>query len=278
MSAAQLDRNGVRIYFDDRGAGMPVVFGHSFLCSGDMWRYQIAALSERYRTINIDCRGHGRSGPAVASFTLYDLVDDVLAVLDHLEIGTAVWAGLSIGGMVALRAALRAPSRVAGLVLVDTHAGAETIWKTLKYRALAIGATRLGIRRFLPAVVPLMFGRTTLREAPELVREWSERFAGVHMPSVLAGLDALVRRDTVVDRLEEIIHPAVVIVGEEDRSLPPALSREIVEGLPNAELVTIPGAGHLSALEQPAVVTATIARFLAELDNRAYREDTDATT
>ena len=215
-----VERNGVQIYFEDMGEGPPVVLGHSFLCSGEMWSHQVGPLAERYRVINIDQRGHGRSGGTGDPFELYDMVDDVLAVLDKLGIETAVWAGLSIGGMVAVRAAIVVPERVAGLILVDTHAGDETGSKKIKYRAMKIGAKILGVRPFLPSILPLMFGSTTRKEKPELVNQWAERFSAVPKSSIFGTLDALLRRDSVVDILADIRVPTLVIVGGEDVSLP----------------------------------------------------------
>ena len=112
------ENRGQQIFFEDVGSGTPLVLGHSFLCSGAMWRGQVQALADRCRIVNIDLRGHGRSGPAHQPFSLYDAVGDVIAVLDLLGIGRAVWCGLSIGGMVAMRAALTHPDRVAALILL----------------------------------------------------------------------------------------------------------------------------------------------------------------
>ena len=78
-----IDRNGVPIHFEDVGSGPPVVMGHSILCSGEMWMYQMPKLAERYRVINIDQRGHGQSVPVTSSYELRDMVEDAFAVLDH---------------------------------------------------------------------------------------------------------------------------------------------------------------------------------------------------
>jgi len=261
-----IERDCLKIHFEDLGSGPPVVLGHSFLCSGEMWESQVPVLADRYRVINIDERGHGRSGNLAEPFDLYNMVDDVVAVLDHLGIESAVWAGLSIGGMVAMRAAITVPNRVSGLILVDTHAGAETPYKKLKYRAMAIGVKTIGARPFLPAISKLMFGITTRRRDPELVKVWEERFASVDVPSMLLGLRALVRRDSVVDRLRSIEIPSLVIVGDEDVSLPVTCSKEIADSLPNSSLVVIPESGHLSSLEQPEAVTKAMQRFLGSVN------------
>jgi 3-oxoadipate enol-lactonase len=260
-----VESQGLRIHFEESGSGPPIILGHSFLCSGEMWGPQLPALGERFRVLNVDTRGHGRSARVERPCTLYDLVVDQLAVLDHLGIERAVWAGLSIGGMVALRAALTVPERVAALILLDTHAGSERLHKRLKYRLMAMTVSALGTRPLLPAIAKLMFGRTTLASKQALVAEWREKFAAVDVPSVLRILTALSTRDSVVDRLGEIDVPALVIVGSEDRSLPPPCSRQIAAGLPAAALVEVPGAGHLSSLEQPAAVTGAMLDFLRSL-------------
>ncbi|MFG6137359.1 alpha/beta fold hydrolase [Halomonas sp. B23F22_10] len=262
-----VENRGVRIALEDHGSEatprLPIVLGHSFLCSGEMWREQLPALDGERRIINIDFRGHGGSSHLSEPFTLYDAVSDVIAVLDELGIERAVWCGLSIGGMVALRAALEHPERVAGLILMDTDAGPETLVHTLEYRAMGAVARRFGLGPLLPSVARLMFSATTRREQPALVAEWKARFASVDVPSALLGLDALIKRDSLLERLAEIDVPALVAVGEEDRSLPVPFSRRLHERLPDSRLAIIPAAGHLSALEQPERVNAAIAGFMA---------------
>lgn len=273
------EHQGQHIFFDDVGCGSPVVLGHSFLCTGEMWREQIRVLANRYRFINPDLRGHGRSGPAYRPFSLYDAVEDVIAVLDLLRIERAVWCGLSIGGMVAIRAALTHPDRVAALILLDSDASSETPLRKLKYRAMSVGARSIGIRPFLSSITRLMFGSTTRRQNRELVRQWRGVFAAVDVLSALKCLDALMYRDSVLPRLPEIGVPSLVMVGEEDRSLPPALSRRIHEGLPDSTLRVVRRAGHLSALEQPTQVNDAIAGFLgARLASVAAWHDVGAGT
>jgi len=260
-----IETNGVRIHFEDVGAGPPIVLGHSFLCSGEMWAPQVGPLGESHRVVNIDARGHGRSSRLAEPFDLYDMVGDVTAVLDALGIERAVWAGLSIGGMVAMRAAVTVPDRVSGLILVDTHAGAETAYKKMKYRAMGLGVRTFGIRPFLPAISKLMFGATTRRTNPELVKAWEGRFASADVPSMLLGIRALVGRDSVVERLPEVAVPSLIIVGDEDTSLPVSCSQEIASALPSSTLVVVPESGHLSSLEQPEAVTDAMMSFLASL-------------
>lgn len=261
-----VDHQNLHIHYDTYGAGSPVVLLHSFLCDGEMWSEQIAPLSEHYRLINVDLRGHGKSSAANGSLDIYDLVNDVLAVLDAEGIDSAVWAGLSIGGMIALRAALVAPERVSGLILLDSHAGTETRFKTYKYKTMVAAERIFGIRPLLPTVAKLMFGAHTRRTQPELVRHWKEKFASMSQISIGHMVDALCARDSLKDRLGNIHQPALVLVGEEDVSLPPPCSARMAERLSNASLQVVERAGHLSALEQPEAVTKAMLSFLDRID------------
>ena len=119
------DVNGQHLYFEDSGGdGAAVIFSHGFLMDHEMFEPQVAALAPEFRCITWDERGFGQT-EATAPFTYWDSAADCLALLDHLGISTAVLAGMSQGGFFTLRAALTAPERVRGLVLIDTQAGVE---------------------------------------------------------------------------------------------------------------------------------------------------------
>lgn len=266
---AFVDVHDQRIFYEDCGSGTPVVLGHSFLCTGDMWREQVRALESRYRLVNLDFRGHGRSGPVREPFTLYDAVGDVLGVLDELNIDRAVWCGLSVGGMVALRAALTVPDRVAALIVVDSDAGPETAFRKLKYQTMGVGSQAVGIRPFLPAIGRMMFGDTTRRKRLALVDEWRRVFSEVDVPSAIHGMRAVIGRDSLISRLPEISSPSLVVVGQEDESLPPSRARRIHQGIEGSQFVEIPEAGHLSALEQPELVNDAIGSFLSDVSSAA---------
>jgi 3-oxoadipate enol-lactonase len=257
-----LEHKGQSLYYEETGEGPAILLGHSFFCSGEMWRYQVPELARSHRVVNLDYRGHGRSSPVREDFDLCDLVDDSLALLDHLGVEQAIWAGLSVGGMTAMRAALTAPERVRGLVLLDTDAGAERSWVKLKSRPMGAGTRLVGLRPFLPAVVRGMFGPTTCRENPQLVEEWRGRFAAADPESMRRFLEMLTRRDSVVSRLGEIQVPTLVVSGAEDRSLPTSLSQKIHDGLPDSKLVEVSLAGHLVTLEKPKAVTEAMLEFL----------------
>ena len=257
--------SGITLHYEVSGSGPAIVLTHSFLCDGSLFTHQVAALERTHRVINIDLRGHGRSGPSESPYTIYDLVDDVVAVLDAEGVASAIWMGLSIGGFLSLRAALTRPERVRALVLIDADAGPETAWKKLKYTAMKWGLQTVGPRVVVPAVMPIMLGRTTLRSRPELRAECRQRFLSIRVKSICPGIDAITGRDDLVGRLSDIRVPTLVVVGEEDKPLPPWKSRRIANSILGAELVLIPQAGHLSAIENPAPVTDAVTQFLSRL-------------
>jgi 3-oxoadipate enol-lactonase len=260
-----IDRAGQRIHYTVTGEGPPVLLAHSFLCSGLMWEPQIAGLKDRYQLIAVDARGHGQSGNVAGPFTMWDAALDHLAVLDELGIESVAWAGLSQGGMAGMRAALSHPERVRGLMLLDTDGGPESRFIKTKYTFMKIAARAVGIGPLLPAVGPIMFGRTTLKTKRDVVKTWNERFRTLDVPSMLLGIDAVRFRDDLFPRLGEISVPCLVLVGSEDKALIPARSRRLAAALKDATFVEVAGAGHLSAQEAPEEVTKTMSDFLAAL-------------
>jgi len=250
------------IYYELTGAGPPVVLLHSFLCSSTMWAGQVETLAREHVVINVDARGHGRSSPAHTPFSLYDLVGDVAAVLDDAGIERCVWAGLSMGGMTALRAALRVPDRVTGLILLDTTAGRDSALTRLKYALLGAAARVAGLRPLAPQAAREMFGVTARHRQAALVEQWKESFVQIDVVSALQTLEALIHRDDLVPHLPRITVPAAVLVGGEDSALPPRVARQLAKGLPIATYEEIPETGHLSALERPEALTEAMLRFL----------------
>src|SRR3954447_2984728 len=131
------DVNGQHVYFEDSGGdGAPVLFSHGFLMDHEMFEPQVAALADECRCITWDERGFGQTD-AAGDFTYWDSADDALALLTHLGVDRAFLVGMSQGGFLSLRAALRAPDRVLGLGLIDTQAGRESDDVLPAYDAMA---------------------------------------------------------------------------------------------------------------------------------------------
>ncbi|MEC9465930.1 MAG: alpha/beta hydrolase [Myxococcota bacterium] len=258
--------NGHQIHYETHGEGAPLLLIHSFLCNTDMWRPQIEHLAKNHRVIAMDIRGHGQSGPS-KPHSLYDLVDDALGVLDAEGVQRAVWLGLSIGGMISMRAALRAPDRVNGMVLLATDAKAESLLVKLERRVLAQVVRHIGV---LPVIVPVlrkMFGARAHKKQRALIKTWKQRFLAVHTDSMLESLQALLLRDDVSKKLRTVRVPTLIMHGTQDRAIKVSLAKNTKKHLgQQADLRILKGVGHLMTLEDPEEVNIQISYFLSRLN------------
>jgi pimeloyl-ACP methyl ester carboxylesterase len=257
-----IERDGATVHYEVTGKGTPIVLGHSLLCDTAMWRGVAPRLAERHRVINVEARAHGRSS-ASRAFTLDDLAADWLAILDQEQIDRAWLCGLSMGGMTAMRIALRAPGRVAGMVLIDSNAGREERRKRAQYAVMGAIYRRFGMPKPLIArTAQIMIGRTSRANQPQLVDELRD-VAGRHDRAQFPfALRAVFGRGDLLPRLSQIYCPTLVLVGDEDRATPVDKSRQIAAGIPGARLEIVNGVGHLSALEDPDAIATKVLAFV----------------
>jgi pimeloyl-ACP methyl ester carboxylesterase len=257
-------RDGARIHYEVSGAGPTVVLGHSLLADTEMWRGVEPRLAERYRVINVEVRGHRRS-TAPGPFTLEDLAADWLAILDREGAERAFLVGLSMGGMTAMRLALKAPSRVAGMVLIDANGDEEERGKRLQYAVMEAIYRRFGMIGVLAKRISrLMFGATTLARRTALIDELKQAVARHDRAQIPHALRAVFRRGPILDRLPAIACPTLILVGDEDRATPVVKSEHLAAAIPGARLDVVPGVGHLSALEDPEAIASRVLAFLGE--------------
>jgi pimeloyl-ACP methyl ester carboxylesterase len=261
----ELDRDGWVLFYEDSGGdGPPVLLIHGLLMDSTMFAPQVEALVDRYRLITPDLRGHGRSRHRAEDYTQWDLMEDHVALLDTLGIDRAMWGGVSQGGFQSLRAALRHPDRVAGLVLIDTQAGSEDEHRAPMYEAFAeVVSTEGWSEHILESSCISMFGTSA---SEELKRHWMDRWSAQETFDARQSLWSVTRREDITDRLGEIGQPAIVIHGEEDAAIDMDRAEQLANGLPNlVELVKVPAAGHSSTVEQPELLTEAIDRFLQKV-------------
>ncbi|HWE67106.1 MAG TPA: alpha/beta fold hydrolase [Acidimicrobiales bacterium] len=261
MSVAEV--NGQRISFTDHGGDGPaVIFSHGFLMDGSMFDLQVEALKEEFRCVTWDERGHGGT-LAETPFTYWDSTDDALGLLTHLGIEQATFAGMSQGGFIAMRAALRAPERVRALVLIDTQSGLEDPEALPLYLALRDEWVANGPAAVQDAVAALIFG-PGIDTAP-----WYAKWAALDRTAFNVPFDALVERDEITDRLGEITQPTLIIHGSADAAIPLWRAEQLRDGIPGVrQLVVVEGAGHASNMSQPGPakqVNQAMAAFLHSL-------------
>jgi pimeloyl-ACP methyl ester carboxylesterase len=261
------DGRGFKLHYVEQGEGQPVVFAHGFLMDHTMFAPQFEDTPDTHRCIAWDMRGHASSECPPAPWTMQDIVDDWIAFVESVAHGQpAHLVGMSIGGMVSLRLALQRPELVRSLTLINTHAGGEEEDRIDMYRAYQQAVRDLEGERIpdelAAASLPLLFGPRYLENEVDALKVHVARAMDMDHTAIIEGLEALMTRDSVVDRLGEITVPALVIHGSEDNSIPVARAQTIADGITGAELHILEGYGHTTPLEAPDQVNDLLIGFL----------------
>jgi pimeloyl-ACP methyl ester carboxylesterase len=251
--------------YDARGAGDAVVFSHGMLMDRTMFAPQLEALSGEYRTVAFDHRARRAVGHE--PYDLYALADDFCALLDELELQRCVLAGMSMGGFMAVRAALRYPERVAGVVLIGASAlpyaqEEQTHWE--EYFARHRADERLP-QEFAAEQADGHFAQRTRREQPRLVQAWTERFAKRTGEDTYLEVLSWSRQDDVLDRWAQLDVPVLIIHGDEDEAVPLAAAITTYERAQRGRLLVVPYGGHAVNLEYPEIVNAALRAFLQDV-------------
>lgn len=264
----QVQVNGITMAYNDRGAGLPIVFLHAFPLNRTMWAAQEQAFSSQFRTITLDLRGHGESDAPLWHYSLDQAADDVRSLMDALSIQEAVFVGLSMGGYILFTIYRKYADRVKGLVLADTRAQADTEeGKDARFQ-MAQTAYKKGPSAIADIMIPKLLSPATVQTRPEIVQKVRSMIEGNQMSGIVGDLMAMAERHDSVRFLREITCPAQIIVGELDQATPPADAKLMAEQIPGARLAIIPGAAHLSNLEQPEAFIQIVASFMADLAKR----------
>ncbi len=258
---------GKTCFYQDIGEGFPVLFGHSYLWSSNMWEPQLKSLAKDFRCIAPDLWDHGKSGRLNAkNTTIEQLADDAWKLMQHLKIPEFAVVGLSVGGMWGAELAFKHPHAVKALVLMDTFLGSEPQGTKQKYFALLdmLEREKQFSAFLLNQVVPLFFSPVTLTQKPKMVESFRNALASIHeenIPGIVALGRAIFSRNCSLDKLAKLVQPALVLVGKDDIPRPPRESQEMTSRLPKGELHIIEQAGHISSLEQPEQVNTLLMEF-----------------
>jgi 3-oxoadipate enol-lactonase len=258
--------NGAEIYFEDVGQGFPLLFLHGLTFDTRMWTDQVAALSKKYRCISLDSRGHGRSPTSDSEYSLEQFAEDVRGVLSKLGIEQAHVAGLSMGGMVAMRLALAYPEVVCSLMLLDTSADPQDAEGASQYETMAQIIKEQGPEAVMQAVIPIMFSPAFIQEQPQKLEAFKEQFRKIDGEGIYRAMLAVTRRRDIRQDIKDIGVPTLIIVGEQDLATPVDEAESIHRQIAGSRLEKIAGAGHMAPLEQPEKVTALLEDFLSQVE------------
>jgi 3-oxoadipate enol-lactonase/4-carboxymuconolactone decarboxylase len=257
-----IDANGAQLFYDVTGPddAPVVVFSNSLGTTLEMWDAQVRALAPRYRCLRYDTRGHGRSSVPDDVPSIDTLADDLAGLLDALGIEQAHVVGLSLGGMTAQAFAVRYPERVQSLVLIATSAflPPPEAWTE---RARVVQAE--GMEAIVDTVMTRWFTADTVALAPETVSRVRAHFIAAD-PRGYAACCLAVRDMDLRSRIGAIQAPTLILAGEDDPATPLEMMEEIQSRIPGANLIVVPEAAHLVAVEQPDMVNEELTRFLDE--------------
>lgn len=258
-----IEANGITIYYELSGKKQApiVVLGHSLACSQVMWWPQLDLLERHFQVLRYDTRGHGHSEAPTGPYTLDQLVDDAIAMLDALKLDRVHWVGLSMGGMIGQGLALGHPGRLCSLVLADTAAEipaeAQPVWQE-RIDAAING----GMQAVAESTLKRWFTPNYLKQHKVEMDRIRQQILATPVAGYV-GCSEAIRRLNYLQRLDAIEAKTLIMVGADDPGTPVAASEAMHAQIRNSQMVVIPQAAHLSNIEQAHIFNDHLIAFLA---------------
>jgi 3-oxoadipate enol-lactonase len=271
------ESHGARLSYEEIGEGVPIIFLHPTPLDHTYWLPALGGIGD-YRAILPDFRGHGASElgrdlpvggfsrvPDAPVLSIGQLASDTLALMDHIDLGEAVFAGCSIGGYVMLELWRRAPMRMRGLIFVCSKPQADAESNLGKRVETIDRLRREGTAGVFDGNTQTLIGASTRARRPEVVTELRARMT-LTPEAAVAVQAGLAVRPSSVPEIPEIDAPILAICGGEDPGITEAEMRVFEAAAGGCEFHLLPDAGHFAAYEQPAKVAAIMAPWLAQFE------------
>lgn len=267
------DNDGCQLHYEDYGHGQPLLLVHGLGSSTNDWEYQIPALSQHYRVLALDVRGHGRSDKPREAYQISDFADDAAALIEHLQLPPVHLVGISMGGMIGFQLGVDCPHLLRSLTIVNSapEVKARTPGEWLEVAKRWTLSRLLSLESIAKALGRLLFPKP---EQTELRRKVEERWPRNDKRAYLASLDAIIGW-SVREHLANITCPTLVITADRDYT-PVERKREYVAQMPNARLLVIENSRHATPMDQPKRFNDALLAFLAEVGgapNTANKEN-----
>ncbi len=255
---------GANIFYQVAGQGTPLILIHGYPLSGDMFRGQLSGLSSHFQVITLDLPGFGKSTAPDATGSIAGYAHVVLALMDQLNIQTAIIGGHSMGGQVTLELYHEAPQRFSGMILIDTNPKAASVVEQAEFPAFGQQASQLGVPSIVPALAPQMVTGATLRQNDQTATGIMNILAEGSVNGAIAGGAALATRSDYTGMLSSVTVPTLVLVGVDDPVYPVSISQTTASEIPSAQFTIIPAAAHASVFERPRIANAVIAAWAGQ--------------
>ena len=248
----------------DGERGPWVMLSHGLATDMSMWDELTDALMDRYRVLRYDARGHGGSAATAGDYTLDQLVADAVGILDRLEIKQTHFAGLSMGGMIALGLLLDHPERIKSAVIANSrHTTKPEFTEAWLSRAAAV--RKGGVEAVVASTVSRWSSAGLAERDPAVVARM-ERMIRNTSDLGYCGCAAALARLNYGHRLGEIDTPTLVICGSEDHGAPPENTRQMHAMIKGSRFLEVEQAGHISNIEKPGVFNAAVARLFDDVE------------
>ena len=244
-----------------RGAGTLVLI-HGFPLNSTMWDPQLALAERGWRNVVPELRGFGDGAGDPPTTSMDDYAGDTIDLLDNLHIKDAVICGLSMGGYTTFAMFRRAPTYFRGMVLADTRSQGDPPEAVTNRKNMQQLVREKGQGAVADALLPKLLCDATRAGKPDVVAHLRTQITGSSVEAIVGALTALMTRADSTPMLPGIRIPIQIIVGDQDALTPPALSEQMHHDIPGSQLVVIPGAGHMSNMEQPVAFNDALGRFL----------------
>ncbi|EKN68793.1 hypothetical protein BABA_12101 [Neobacillus bataviensis LMG 21833] len=258
--------NGIDLYYEIHGEGEPLLLIMGLSLDSKSWFRTVPALSEKYKVIIFDNRGVGQSGKPNSPYSIELMAEDARAVLDAAGVEAAHVYGISMGGMIAQRLAIKYPERIRSLILgCTTPGGASSVQASADVSMLMLSrASSIATPEEMAwATAPILYSQSFIENHRNFVAEDIQK--RIELPvqpyAYILQLQACMAHDSSGE-LDQITAPTLVIHGNEDKLVPYQNGVTLAENIKGAEFLTIQGAGHIYVTEANDLVNKKVLEFL----------------
>ncbi|SFQ02829.1 Pimeloyl-ACP methyl ester carboxylesterase [Nitrosomonas cryotolerans] len=257
--------NGTMLHYEESGTGPEtVIFAHGLLWNNRLFDSQVAMLKDHFRCITFDFRGQGQSAVAESGYDMDTLTDDVVALIESTNSFPCHFIGLSMGGMIGMRLAIRHPELLKSLVLIGTSADSEPKENLGRYARLNFIARWFGFGLIAKQVMPIMFGQKFLKDPARIQQrnEWHQHLMANHRMGATRAVKGVIARAAVYEQLDRITIPTLIMVGDQDVATSLVKSERMHARIQGSQLRIISGAGHTATIEEPESINIALKTFL----------------
>jgi len=248
-------------YFEDHGAGFPIVFVHAFPLNSCMWTEQVSELSKQFRIITFDLPGMGKGGALLDDLTMETCADRIAELLDHLAIPQCIIVGCSMGGYISMTFLRNYPERVKAIVLSNTRASADTPDARANRRTQAAEIRTIGMDSLIEGMLPKLLSEESIRKNTSLLKRVRIMMEEATPEGAAQLMYAMANREDSTALLVSTVIPVCVIVGQKDVLTPVPEANNIGILAHDAEIHVVMGAGHLTNMEAPDEFNRIIVKF-----------------